>query len=777
MQNSGDRDETPVFFDRSGARWKYVKIAILLVACLIVALLFWIIPPVLADRHISTFQQKALPGQGQNIPNYRSQSDPRAFALELYRSNTPVIGKGPFVRVVEVVEHTTGNVAVDPFSGKIIDAITAADKQYIDTDRYALQRYGKTDSRRIVLTFDDGPSASYTPKLLDELSRESVQANFFVTGNNVVKYPEIARRIVREGHVIGNHTFSHIDFDYVTQFEAAQQITQTQRAIVVATGHSTGFFRPPYAGSTDQTLRNALVGILTAQRMGYVNTMYDFDSNDWQFSQDKKPVYPTFDGGDKVVLLHDGGGDRSQTITYVKTLVAKAKQNGYQFTTLNALYPQSPALMNPDQATISDNVSFAAAWSVLVFPQEILSGLFILSLAMLISITVLNLILAILHHRRPPYAPLSPDFRPFVTIVVPAYNEGTVIENTVRSLIGSDYKNIEIIIVDDGSTDNTWDVAQRLASMHVGVQAIHQENGGKSSAINNAIRHASGSIIIGVDADTIFPPQTVTKLIRHFIDPRVGAVAGVVRVGNIRDILTLWQALEYSLSIAIERNAHAYLSSIMIVPGACGAWRKSAILEAGGLSRSTLAEDCDLTMSIQRLGKYKILQDNQAISYTEVPQQFHSLMKQRFRWTFGNIQSLFKHRKMLFNERYGNLGTFVMPYSVISIALPLLFWPFLMWIAAENILSGNYTVILLYFVVSMTLQFIFAIIGLTLIKAPYSYLVAVPFARFIYGPIRVYVLYKTIVTAIKGSSVGWNKLARTGTVKYADLRTRLAKHP
>lgn len=774
MTLSRDNSESPIFYDKSGKRWEETKLVLTLLAICLIVFLVWITPQILANRRAVFSQNPESFASSTRAPFSANSRTPVALADELSKSNTPVIGKGPLVRVVSVKKVAGQYAATDPFTNQVINKLSEQELAYLDSDTYAIQRYGESHSKRISLTFDDGPDPLYTPQLLDMLSRESVSASFFVTGNNVVKFPDIARRLVREGHVIANHTFSHINFNFAGSFEGEQEINQTERVIAAATHQRTNFFRPPYGGDTDQALRNSLAAILTAQKLGLVNTSYNFDSNDWQFPNGRKPTYPVFDGSDQVVLVHDSGGDRSKTLAFVSELITRAKEKGYTFANLNTLYPQAAVVSAQDQPTPADDTSFFIAWTALVLPHTVMTGLFFFSLASIILVTTVNIILATIQHKRVHYKRLTRRYNPKVTIVVPAYNEAAVLATGVRSLTKSTYKNIEIIIVDDGSTDNTWGIALQLMHKYRCVTALHQSNSGKSRAINNAVRHAKGSIIIGVDADTIFPPQTVTRLVRHFKDRRVGAVAGVVKVGNIKGMLTLWQALEYALSISIERNAHALLGSIMIVPGACGAWRKSAIIQAGGLSRSTLAEDCDLTLKIQRLKKYKILQDNEAISYTEAPLKVKALIKQRFRWTFGNIQALWKHRRMMLNEHHKFLGMFIMPYAAISIMIPLLFWPVLTLVAIQNILSGNYIVILAYFVVTLTLQFIVAFIGLRLAKAPMYYLIAVPFARFIYGPIRIYVLYKTVVIAMRGSSVSWNKLARTGTVNYRHNSRQLA---
>lgn len=748
--------ESPVFYDRTGRRWKVVKAAGAAGLLSLIALLAWIGPQVLSSRPVGSLESP--PGAAITAAE---------LVRKMNQTTIAVIGEGSLVRIIEATEKDGSRYAVDPFTGRELGPLTEDEVSYIGSDTYAVQRFGHTESRKIALTFDDGPDEIYTPRLLDILSRESVPATFFVVGSNVARSPEIADRLAREGHAIGNHTFSHIDFAYAGPLAAAQQINQTQRTIAAATGKSSVLFRPPYAGRDDQALRTSLIGIAEAQRLGYTTASYNFDSLDWRFNNGMEPRFPPLEGESHVVLLHDGGGGREKTLAYVQELITRAKNAGYTFANLEELYAEVIPAAATVTPTLADYASLRTASTLLVLPRILIHILFGISLTLILFTTVFNITLSVRQHRRlRRLPPANDDYRPAVDIIVPAYNEGKVLIRTVRSLLSSDYENIRIVIVDDGSTDSTWEIAQSLARTHPRVAALHQSNGGKSSALNNAIGRSRAEIIVCVDADTIFPPVTISKFVRHFRDETVGAVAGVVKVGNVRSMTTRWQALEYAISISIDRNAHASLGSIMIIPGACGAWRRTAVLKADGFSHSTLAEDCDLTIKIQELNKYRILQDNEAVSYTEAPQAIRSLMKQRFRWTFGNIQSLWKHRNMIDSPAYGWMGMFVMPNAFISILMPLLFWPLLLFISIQNIISGNYAVILIYFSISLGLQFIIAAIGLKLAGERLSYLVAVPYARFVYGPIRMYILYRTLLTALRGSYVGWNKLVRTGSATY-----------
>ena len=652
----------------------------------------------------------------------------------------------------------------DPFTQVTLNTLSERDRKYVNGDDYAIQRYGEREERQIFLTFDDGPDETYTPQLLDILSRESAPSTFFITGSNVAKFPEITKRVVQEGHSLGNHTFSHIDFSLESNFRGEQEINQTARILAAAINIETDFFRPPYGGNTDQSLRNSVEAILTAQKLGYTVVSYDFDSNDWHFPSGIEEKFPEFDGKSKVILLHDGGGERSQTITYVTELIKRAKNSGYTFSNIETILPQAGS-GNTTNASLPDIFSFILAQAVLVWPEHVVKWLFTFSVLSLLAVTLINIILAIVYKFKSRSIQYPKNYKPSVTIILPAYNEDKVLEKSVRSLLRSRYRKMEITLVDDGSTDTTWQLAQSLAKKYRRVTAIHQANGGKSSALNNAISLSKSDIILCADADTVIPTTTITNLIRHFHDESVGAVAGVVKVGNTDSMLTKWQALEYATGISIERNAQAAMNAIMIVPGACGAWRRTVLMELGGFSNSTLAEDCDLALKIQQTRRYKVLQDNDAVSFTEAPQSLSSLTKQRFRWTFGNIQSLWKHRSMVFSRGYRWLGLYVMPSVIVGILVPVVFWPFLIGITVMNILSGNYTMIILFFSLSLAIQIAVSMIGIILAKERLSYLLSVPLGRIVYGPIKIYILYKTLLTIIKGVDVGWNKLARTGTVQ------------
>jgi cellulose synthase/poly-beta-1,6-N-acetylglucosamine synthase-like glycosyltransferase/peptidoglycan/xylan/chitin deacetylase (PgdA/CDA1 family) len=763
--------EVPIFFDPTGRRWIIARLLLVTLGCAVVAAIVYLLPLVLQGYNLGAPQ----PARSGGITDFGIMShkvtdaDLLRITDRMSNQNVPLLGAGPLVRVVELEITNNGVVAKDPFTKKQVRQLTSSEIDIVQDHPYVIERYGASATKRLALTFDDGPDPKYSAPILDILHREGAQSTFFVTGANVIKYPDIARRMVKEGHVIANHSFSHPHFEYINEFRSFQEINQTNRAIRTVTGSDTPFFRPPYIGSTNQEFRNNVKSILEGQRQGYVMTSYQFDPQDWNIKDGKLPSLPTFDGNDVVVLLHDSGGDRTRTIEYLQKVITAAKAHDYTFANMDQLYSQTGLQSQKVTPTIGDKASYVFFSAVLVWPHMLVKALFTVTAFLITFSLCLNITLATLQRRRSHYKRRANNYTPLTSVIVPAYNEAEVLPKTVKSILRSYYKNIEVIIVDDGSKDDTHTVAKVLSKSSPRVVCMTKRNGGKSSAINKAIRRAKGEILICVDADTVFPPSTIGRLVRHFKNPEVGAVAGAVKVGNVKNLLTRWQALEYTISVYLDRNAQAYMNSIMIVPGACGAWRKKAVRAVRGYSSMTFAEDCDLTLAVHKTG-YKVLQDSSAFAYTEAPQNIGALAKQRFRWMFGNLQALWKHRNVLFRLRYGWLGMFVMPYALVTLILSVLFIPLLIVLAAHNIASGNYVTLFLFAAVTLGLQFMIALIALCLARERLSLILAFPLTRFVYGPIKTFLLFRTVFVIIRGATIAWNKLQRTNSVELDGRR-------
>ena len=257
------------------------------------------------------------------------------------------------------------------------------------------------------------------------------------------------------------------------------------------------------------------------------------------------------------------------------------------------------------------------------------------------------------------------EITPSVSIIIPAFNEGKVIEKTIRSVLELSYSQKEIIVVDDGSRDDTFKIAKLMETNNPIRVISKNKNGGKWRALNRGIESSKSDIIVCIDADTVLDKNAIQPLVSHFIDSKVGAVAGNIKVGNRDNMITKLQALEYISKLNIQRRSEAFFRKVTVVPGPLGAFRKSIIKEVGFYTGDTFAEDADLTLKILRAG-YKIKYEPKSIGYTEAPISIFDLAKQRYRWYRGFFQVIIKHKGMVFNPKYGSTGLFMIPWVSLN---------------------------------------------------------------------------------------------------------------
>jgi poly-beta-1,6 N-acetyl-D-glucosamine synthase len=394
---------------------------------------------------------------------------------------------------------------------------------------------------------------------------------------------------------------------------------------------------------------------------------------------------------------------------------------------------------------------------------HILFALFVIGIVLSISRIVVTAILAFIQKRNStPPPPMTSE--PLVSIIVPAYNEEVNAVKTIHSLLQCNHRNIEIIFVDDGSADSTLRLVQDAFSDDRRVLAITKPNGGKASALNHGIASANGELLVCIDADTNLDKTAVGLLVRHFSNPGVAAVAGNVKVGNEISILTKWQSIEYITSQNFDRRAFDRLNCITVVPGAIGAFRKDAVLAVGGLTTDTLAEDCDLTIRLLRAG-HTIRYEEEAIAWTEVPETLKMFLKQRFRWSFGIMQNLWKHRDVLLNREYGALGLVAFPnILVFQFILPFAS-PLADLFMLVSIATGNGLQVLAYYLVFLVVDFAGAAIAFGFEREEAGRLWLLIPQRFGYRQIMYFVLFKSVAAAFRGRLVGWGVLKRTGSVQ------------
>jgi peptidoglycan-N-acetylglucosamine deacetylase len=634
--------------------------------------------------------------------------------------------------------------------------------------------------KKLAITFDDGPDPRWTPKILDILKEKNVPASFFVIGEEASKSPGLLRREYAEGHSIGNHTYTHPVYDEISPTQLRWELNLTQRLIESTLGVKSILFRPPYGIDHQPEYAEEVAQLPIAQDMGYLIVGQKIDPHDWRQPYGTQvPAQEIIDGvlqqanAGNIILFHDGGGDRSQTVAALPVIIDELRARGFQFVPV-------PALLNKTRGEImvpvtgkewlqakADGFIFGLYhWFTLGIGWVFVLGIVLVSGRALI-IGILALIEKIRPDRDQP-----PDPLPGVTVLIPAHNEESVIVQTVTSVLASDYPDMHVIVVNDGSTDNTGALLDNNFSTEPHVQIIHQVNRGKAAALNNAMGHAQTEIVVTIDADTEIEPDAIRQLVRHFSNPKIGAVAGNVKVGNRSRWLTRWQALEYITSQNMEKRAFDLLNCITVVPGALGAWRKRAIEAAGGITADTVAEDADLTVAIRRLG-WRISYEERAIAWTEAPATAGALIRQRFRWTFGTLQSFWKHGDTLFRPKYGTLGCVALPnIFVFQLALPLIspiidlmfLGSILMWglmqlhvsWASQLFDTANLQRSVLFFLGFLLIDILTCVVAFALERdEDWTLLIPVLLQRFYYRQLMYVVLFRSVKEAVSGRPVGW----------------------
>jgi peptidoglycan/xylan/chitin deacetylase (PgdA/CDA1 family)/spore germination protein YaaH/GT2 family glycosyltransferase len=517
----------------------------------------------------------------------------------------------------------------------------------------AVQRTG-VRRRLVALTFDDGPDKVWTPRILDVLKREHAPATFFVTGTNALGQGGLLNRILAEGSELGNHSTSHADLGREPAALVRLELAATERLVEAYTGRGMRLFRPPFLGDADPDTHDELHASRVAADMGYLTVGLNVDPLDWRApgvdtivdATVRQVTAGTDEHPAQIVLLHDAGGDRTQTVAALPRIIRELRARGYDFVTVSTLAGLPRAAVMPrlaaDAGVRADHTRglFAGLWGM----REGLAALFVavIVLGMARSLALTALAWRHRHDDEPPAA--APHLVPrFVSVLIPAFNEERVIEASVRRILQSRDVQMEVIVIDDGSTDGTSAVVRAAFGIDPRVTLLTLENGGKAAALNTALARARGDLIVALDADTQFEPDTIARLARWFADPAIGAVAGNAKIGNAINWITRWQAVEYVTAQNLERRALAGLNAVTVVPGAVGAWRRTALDAVGGYPEDTLAEDQDLTIAIQRAG-WRVACDTKAVAWTEAPETARALFKQRFRWAYGTLQCLWKHR-------------------------------------------------------------------------------------------------------------------------------------
>ena len=718
----------------------------------------------------STFGRGRIPGPAsrQGIQVLNSGYD------ILYR------GKGEVLNVSGQPQPGLRELVFDPATNLIVDQRVA-----IFPKGLTITRSGARSDKVVALTFDDGPDPRFTPQILDILKQKDVAASFFVVGSVAARNRWLVQRMYLEGHDIGNHTFSHVNSAHVPEDQLKLELNATERLLKSTIGVRTILFRPPYAQDIEPQTIDAARALRIASSLGYITVGMNIDPKDWMRPLPKQIVKHTVSevvaGKGNVVLLHDAGGGRGATVAALPGIIDELRANGFRFVALHELIGLSrdeamPRVQPEEHLMVAVN---HAGFTMYSGASWLMGALFQVG----ILLGTLRLLLvggaAIVHARRE-RARWVKSWKPrSFAVLIPSYNEETVICSSIQALLNTRLRKFEIVVVDDGSTDRTVDVVRRQFGHTKRVRVLTKPNGGKWSALNYGLQHITADVVVSIDADTQFEPDALALLLRHFEDPNVGAVAGAACVGNRINLMTRFQALEYVTSQNLDRRALELVNGITVVPGAIGAWRRTALLQVGGYSPDTLAEDADATIRLARAG-WKVLYEPRALARTEAPETVRAFMKQRFRWMFGTLQVAYKHLDAFRSRKAAGVAICGLTNTILFQFLFTLISPFidimLLWSIAVALnpygaspagdMQSGLGMICAYWAFFQVLDLATAALAISIERQRglWRLLPLLLIQRFFYRQLLYVTAVRTALSALKGQMVGWNKLLRTGNV-------------
>jgi peptidoglycan-N-acetylglucosamine deacetylase len=704
-------------------------------------------------------------------------------------------GEGDIMRVSGVEQQGTRTVELDTDEPDPRKKLIVDEHMDVYPHNYRVEYYGYHPNQ-VSISFDDGPDPTWTPKILDILKRKDVKGTFMIIGSEAAQNVGLLKRIVREGNEIGNHTWSHPDISEISLRQLELEVKLTESLFMAKLGIQPLYFRPPYDVDEEPETDDQARPVVPVQNEGYIVVGNKIDTDDWKEHPVKTPkeitdsvltqlqimkTKPQFRGS--VILMHDGGGNRQATVDALPVLIDTLRAHGYTFVPVSALLGKTTAEVMPPLnfwqrvRTIPDSIAFSVVDIIGTF---IVMVFFIGDILMSARLVMVGFF-AIIDRLRRPHRQASPGYNPGVAVLIPAYNEEAVIVRTIRSVLNSDYKYLRVIVIDDGSDDRTAEAAATAFAAEIRsglVQVLSKPNAGKAAALNYGLDRTHEEIFVGIDADTVIAPDAISKLVSHFEDPRIGAMAGNAKVGNRVNLWTRWQALEYITSQNFERRALDLFHVVTVVPGAIGAWRTAPVKAAGGYPLNTVAEDADLTMSLLERG-WKVDYEDRSLAFTEAPIDARGLMRQRFRWSFGTLQAIFKHRAAFVRNRA--MGLFALPNILIfQMFLPLVS-PFIDLLFAWGIVNffidlhyhpesaspASFEKLVTYFLGFLVIDFLTSMVAFSLErrhpanKGDRWLLFHIWLQRFAYRQLFSVVLFKTLKRAIDGKPFNWDKLERT----------------
>jgi cellulose synthase/poly-beta-1,6-N-acetylglucosamine synthase-like glycosyltransferase/peptidoglycan/xylan/chitin deacetylase (PgdA/CDA1 family) len=624
-------------------------------------------------------------------------------------------------------------------------------------------------ARTVALTFDDGPDPTWTPKVLAVLHRYRVPATFFVVGEHVASNSGLVRQELSEGDEVGSHTYTHT-YLATAGWREGLELTLAQNALAGAAAVHTRLLRMPYSSEADALTAPEWRAARQAGQDGYLVVLTNLDTDDWARPGVAHIVAAATPPGDRgaIIMFHDAGGNREQTVASLGRVITRLRARGYRFTTVTGALrmPAGDVPVTAGQRLIG---------RVLVLTQRVADrSIAVLAVLLIVAsvLTVARLLVLVgfarAHRRRElagQRAGGQPAYEPDVTVVIPAYNEAAGIAATVRSMVTTRYRGrVEVIVVDDGSSDDTAAIVRGLGIP--GVRLISQANAGKPAALEHGIARARSDIMVLVDGDTVFQPDTLGLLVSPLRDPRVGAVSGNTKVGNRRGLLGGWQHLEYVMGFNLDRRLFDMLGTIPTVPGAIGAFRRAALADAGGVSSDTLAEDTDLTMALCR-SPWRVVYEPKALAWTEAPASLRQLWRQRYRWSYGTMQAMWKHRRSVIESgQSGRFGRYCLVYLVVFQVLLPLMAPVVDVFSIYGLMFLNPVQVSIFWLSFLLLQSLAGGYALWLDGEQFRALWVLPVQQIVYRQLMYLVTIHSAITALLGTRQRWQVIRRAGV--FAD---------
>ncbi len=678
-------------------------------------------------------------------------------------------GTGPVALRAEAAAVGRRDVTVDPGGNRVVEQVYRALPA-----PHLMARFDGGMPDAVLVAFNGLPPIDALSEVLLQLARHSVRAVFAVTASEIAGNPDVVSRLIVAGHAVSLADAGDLAGSGV--YSALSRLRD--RAAVMALAGETDWrailVETWGRGELMPTTNAEFATLIALQNQGRIRLPEGAKvplepGSAAEFAE--QLVSTVFIEGSQLVRFDLSETALPATLEALPVVLTA-------FDTAGGLFIAPDDLARPaggvamyearDLATMRDR---AYVWTVLKADTLMASALFVLLLVAIFR-TLGFLVLA---HVRRPQPDIDPAWTPPVTVIIPAFNEGKVIETCINSILANSYPDIRVIVVDDGSVDDTADVVGAMAARDRRIWLVRQDNSGKWAAANTALRYVMTKYFIVLDADSVLEPDAISWLVQPFASDKVGAVSGIVEVGNPKNWLTACQNLEYLVSQNIQRRAFETFNGIFVVPGAIGAWRTDAVIAAGLFSGETITEDADLTLAVHRAG-YSVVMAEKARAFTEAPEKLSAFNSQRLRWTLGMLQVSWKHRRAISEGHPVGFVSIIdaIWFSVMTTILsPLvdLVLVILVAIMASRLMMGqpvmsDGALALMVGYLGLTVLDILNTLATFRFERRFSLglLLLTPLLRFGYRQLLYIATLRATWRAITGRLTAWNKLERTGAM-------------